>query len=85
MFPCPGASKIACDDRTDCPSGQVCCGTFEETTGRGAAECRTNCKALPGLRAGILCDPFAAVDECATLNKVCAPSQTLPGYFVCKD
>jgi hypothetical protein len=31
-----------------------------------------------------LCDPNAAVDECAASGKVCEPSQALVGYSVCK-
>ena len=26
---CTGGLPIRCDDRTDCPSGQICCGAFD--------------------------------------------------------
>lgn len=81
---CPGKSKIGCDDTTDCAAGQVCCGTYDDNTKLGAAECRTQCKGFGSIRAGVLCDPDAAVDQCAPFSKVCVPSQKLPGYFTCQ-
>ena len=42
---CVGGQKIACDDRTDCPSGQVCCGAFDNNQGYRAVQCAASCNA----------------------------------------
>ena len=82
---CAGGRTIACDDRTDCPAGQVCCGTLEEYSGYTSVQCKTTCTSPPGTRAVRFCDPDAPIDECAQLGKYCGPSQSLPGYNVCRD
>jgi hypothetical protein len=82
---CVGKTTIACDDRTDCPAGQVCCGTLEDNSGYTSVSCATTCNSIPGLRAVRFCDPSAALDECAALGKYCGPSQSLPGFNVCRD
>jgi hypothetical protein len=65
---------------------QVCCGTYEEKTNSyTAVECTPNCNsAVPGIRSVRLCNPDAAVDECASFGKTCTASQTLDGYYICK-
>ncbi|MDF2691966.1 MAG: hypothetical protein K0S65_349 [Labilithrix sp.] len=82
---CAGAMKIACDDRTDCPTGQVCCGTLEDNSGYTSVECKKTCTSVPGLRAVRFCDPDATVDECAALGQQCENSQSLPGFHVCRN
>jgi hypothetical protein len=91
-FECEAASKlacvartsIACDDGSDCPSGEVCCGSREDHTGYMKVECRPTCKDSPAMRAVQLCDPNAAQDECAPSGKECLPSDVLPGYHFCR-
>jgi len=80
---CVTRSSLACDDGSDCPSGQVCCGRRERRTGYTKVECRTECKDGPGIRAMQFCDPNAENDECAPSGKQCVPSDVMPGYHVC--
>ena len=84
LLACVAGTTIACDDMTDCPSGQVCCGT-QDNSRYTKVECKTKCTSFPGTRAVRFCDPDAAVDECAADGAYCGPSQTLPGYFVCRN
>lgn len=81
---CVTRTSIACDDGSDCPSGEICCGRREEHTGYMKVECRATCKDGPAMRAMQLCDPNAAQDECAPSGKQCVPSDVLPGYHVCR-
>jgi hypothetical protein len=83
---CPnGGLAIRCDDQTDCPGGQVCCGMFSEQTGYQSIQCSTSCNSVGNtIRAVRFCDPKAAVDECAAIGKKCGLSQGLPGYGICK-
>ena len=85
LVACAGGTDIACDDRTDCPAGQVCCGTLPDGSGYTSVGCKTTCNNFPGVRAVRFCDPKAAVDECAAIGQFCGPSQSLPGYNVCRD
>ena len=85
LIACAVGTSIACDDKTDCPNGQVCCGTLEENSGYTSVECRNKCNNFGGLRAVRFCDPNAANDECAAIGMYCGPSQSLPGYYVCRD
>jgi hypothetical protein len=71
--------KLACDDQSDCPSGQVCCGTVDNGKVAGTS-CRASCQG--GAR---LCDPKAAVDECAASDMKCGSSNLLDGYGFCRD
>jgi hypothetical protein len=80
---CPGALRIACDDRTDCPADQICCGMLVTGVGYSAIECKSSCNSVPGVRAVHFCDPEAPFDECIDYGGVCIPSQSVPGYFVC--
>jgi len=81
---CAGGTTIACDDSSDCASGQVCCGTLSNNR-YTSVECKATCNNSIGGRAVRFCNPKAAVDECAALGKSCKASQTLPGYHVCAD
>jgi hypothetical protein len=81
---CLARTSIACDDGSDCPSGEVCCGWREDRTGYMKVECRATCKAGPAMRAVQLCAPNTAQDECAPSGKQCVPSDVLPGYHVCR-
>lgn len=80
---CPGAIRVACDDRTDCPADQICCGMLVTGVGYNSIECKSNCTSVPGVRAVHFCDPDAQVDECIDYGGTCIPSQSMPGYFVC--
>jgi hypothetical protein len=83
---CAGGQSISCDDRSDCPSGQVCCGAFDQNQGYRAVQCATSCNAspIPGLTPVRFCDPNAPVDECASIGKTCEPSGSLAGFHICK-
>jgi hypothetical protein len=85
LLACAAGMKIACDDSTDCPTGQVCCGSLRNNGGYTSVECKKTCENMPGLRAVRFCDPKAAVDECDALGQHCEPSQSLAGYHVCRD
>jgi hypothetical protein len=76
---------IHCDDRTDCPGSQVCCGAFDKNSGYRQVECANDCNSTPPGTSGVrLCDPSAPTDECAAIGGSCQPSGSLPGYHVCK-
>ncbi len=79
---CPAGRPLRCDDRTDCPTNQVCCATFEEGFGYRSAECRSVCKggAVTVVR---LCDAAAPVDECREIGKKCRPSESLKSFGFC--
>lgn len=80
---CVADRTIQCDDRSDCPGNQVCCGRFDEE-GYTGVSCRADCNDIPGVQAVRFCSPTAAPDECAEIGKTCQKSQSLPGYYVCK-
>ena len=81
----PGSLEIRCDDSTDCPAGQVCCGTFSQTAGYSAIECKTSCTGSGGNTQAVrFCDPANPVDECSSIGLRCQASASLPGYHVCK-
>ena len=83
---CAGGTPVRCDDRTDCPSNQVCCGSFEEHSGYSTVQCQPNCNGspIPSVTTVRFCDPHAPADECADIAKVCRPSGSLDGFHVCK-
>jgi len=82
----PGSTAIRCDDRTDCPANQVCCGAFSQQTGYRSVQCQATCDGtvVPGLTAVRFCSLKAAVDECAEIGRTCTPSGSLEGYGYCK-
>jgi len=80
-----GGVAIACDDRTDCPTEMVCCGTRADDSRYTDIGCRPSCESTPDHPVARFCDPKAAVDECLPLGKKCASSDNLNGYFVCRD
>jgi hypothetical protein len=81
---CAGGRTITCDDRTDCPSGHVCCGSLSDT-GYTEVSCKAKCESQPGLQAVRFCDPSAPKDECADIQKKCQSSGSLPGFYVCRN
>ncbi len=81
---CMDGITIACDDRSDCPANEVCCGTLEDNSGYSSVECRPTCVSSPGVRAVRFCDPKAVPSECPS-GSVCGQSQSLPGFYVCKS
>jgi hypothetical protein len=83
---CAGGQQIRCDDRTDCPAGQVCCGAFDQNQGYRGVQCATSCtnSPIPGLSPVRFCDGDAPTDECAEIGKKCTASGSLPGFHVCK-
>ena len=83
---CQDGQQIRCDDRSDCPSGQVCCGAFDQNQGYRAVVCALTCATSPiaGLSPVRFCDPNAPTDECAEIGKTCTASGSLLGFHVCK-
>ena len=81
---CAGGLNIKCDDRTDCPSGQLCCATFDNNIGYRDVQCKATCTASPGTTAVRFCDPNAPTDECTSEGKACTPSGSLDGFSYCK-
>ena len=75
-------ASLACDDQTDCPTGQFCCARPSQLSEfvQWTATCETSCSGgttgdgtTPGER---LCNPSAAVDECASIpgkSATCKP------------
>jgi hypothetical protein len=74
---CSGAS-VRCAKKTDCPTGQVCCGTIPNGTAYTEVACATTCT---GLTKRTFCDPSA--NECP-VTTMCLGSQLMPGYSVCQ-
>ena len=83
---CVGGLTIKCDDRTDCPGSQVCCGTFDQATGYRNVQCQPDCNGspIPGQSTVRFCAANAPTDECAAIGKACLPSGSLPGFHICK-
>jgi hypothetical protein len=82
---CATGISIRCDDRTDCPSGQVCCATFDPNFGYRSVQCQTQCTTnIPNATSVRFCDPNAPVDECAAIGKDCTPSGSLDGFSYCR-
>ena len=81
---CQGGLAIKCNDQTDCPTGNVCCGMFEENSGYKSVSCQAACVNAGTLKGVRLCDPDAPTDECKAIGKTCQWSGSLPGYSVCK-
>lgn len=76
LLACVGGTPVRCDDKTDCPTGQVCCAS-QDALGFATVQCQSQCKA-PATR---LCDPDAPSDECAAIGKTCSTSGS--GYPSC--
>jgi hypothetical protein len=84
---CPTDLLIECDDRTDCPAGNVCCGSLTGNPSSDFLQCQmgSSCLNIPPLQnASRFCDPRAAIDECVEEGKTCGPSAKLPGYGECQ-
>lgn len=83
---CATGRTLACDDKADCPSGQVCCGSLDNTTGFDGVSCRATCDLTPNpaFTNVRFCDPFAATDECTSIGKQCLPSSNFVGYAYCQ-
>jgi hypothetical protein len=85
---CANGLKIECDDPSDCPTGEVCCGTRNDSGfasgGFASVSCQSSCDGTQDHPAVLLCNPKAAVDECAAIQKTCQASDALSGYFVCR-
>jgi hypothetical protein len=65
----------------------VCCGAFDsDKVSYRSTQCTPTCSVSPvaGLLPVRFCDPNAAVDECAEVQKSCQSSATLDGYFICR-
>jgi hypothetical protein len=83
---CAGGLAVRCDDRSDCPGGQVCCGSFDQNFGYKSVQCQTSCNGSPNPNVTTVrfCDPYAPADECAEIGKTCTASQGLSGFSICK-
>lgn len=69
----------SCDGPEDCPSGQVCCGTFSAGAYSSIA-CKASCKASSERE---LCHP--GENACSRPSQTCSPSPSLPeGYYRCE-
>jgi hypothetical protein len=80
---CTG-TKVHCTVPSDCPSGEICCGS-ETTTTTGTTYTEVTCAAAcAGTNQRIFCDPSAQTSPCPMQTPNCAPSQLLPGYDVCQ-
>jgi hypothetical protein len=85
---CQNGSTIRCSKPSDCPSGQICCGTIVDVQpGPGevsryrSIECRPSCSGQDDRR---ICDPADALLTCEQ-GESCEDSQILPqGYQLCR-
>jgi hypothetical protein len=74
---CTGTNRrVACDDTSDCPTGQACCHSFDESL-NGFLEC----SALPCKRGGEACHGSAKCTE----GYACVPDNDWPGYTCVYD
>jgi hypothetical protein len=75
---------IPCDDSGQCGSGELCCGTTDDTGAYSSIVCQTTCT---GDGTYVFCDPNAVLDVCATLGGgySCTASTVLPGYYRCAN
>lgn len=74
---CSNALGVQCDGAEDCPSGQVCCGTFSQASfGYTSMVCAETCDAESQR---VLCHPG---DTCDNPDYVCRASQLLPFSFL---
>lgn len=73
---------LSCDDRDDCPNGQVCCGYgYNNQTGQfiyTRSACALVCPDVT------LCDPDLGGNQCPN-GRSCQPSTLIPGYFACAN
>jgi len=85
---CQGGTAIACDDASDCPNNQICCGIFDQNWGYRSVQCQATCNSspIPNTAPVRFCDPNAPTDQCAGTGKNCLASDSLKGggFFVCK-
>lgn len=83
---CAAGVSIRCDDQTDCPGAQICCGTFDPYGGYRDVRCANDCNApiIPGLVAVRFCDINAPTDECAAIGLTCTASDSLGGFAACR-
>ncbi len=70
-------AKISCSGPTDCPTGQVCCGTINGTS-YSSVSCASSCT---GYNKVEICDPGDGI-ACPN-NAQCRQSQILTGYHYC--
>ena len=71
-----------CSRTSDCGSGQLCCGSFDDVHGWSRIECRASCEIdnPSGSRGVRFCEPSA--NDCDAGAK-CTPSASLTGYSWC--
>ncbi len=81
---CGGALPVRCNDRSDCPANQVCCGMLDQDDGYTSVQCRLTCLGGNNVTAVRFCDLTALNDECLAIGQQCMPSQRLPGFGVCQ-
>ena len=82
--PTPWRSPAECDEPTDCPDGNVCCGrlkTVGSTTFYEEISCRSTCNDGDDV---IICDPADDTSQSCPEGKVCKKSSLIPsGYHFC--
>lgn len=75
---------VQCDDETDCPNGQLCCGILARDGSRGVL-CKPSCTTnQPDRLAFRMCDPLAPIDPCKAIGKTCKRGDGFSGYYVCE-
>lgn len=81
---CTGMT-VPCSDTHDC-NGKICCATYDNVLdGYKSVSCAQTCDADNSLVTEYrLCDPNAAVDECAAGGQSCQASSAIDGWYVCK-
>jgi hypothetical protein len=83
-----GSLAIVCDDASDCPTGQVCCGAIVGGPGGIGVVNKIGCLApgsCPASSNTVLCDPPGATGNpiCYTGTTCKMSMTTMPGYNIC--
>ena len=73
-----GDTPVTCDNGSDCPSPDVCCGDKQATT--STKYTHVSCAATCPYPDVVFCDPTAS--KCVQ-GMTCQPSTILPGFYVC--
>jgi hypothetical protein len=85
-----GGVAIPCDSTSQCPSGNLCCGTLDpQSNAYVAVQCQATCDSSQNQY--VFCTQGAQPDVCAQIPSnggppyACGPSDVLPGYYRCSN
>lgn len=80
---CANGIPVECDDTSDCPAAQFCCGTLGSNSRYESVFCSPTCDSETNLTRVQFCDPKLSVSDCPT-GTLCVQSISMPGFSVCQ-